>query len=157
MSILDMDTSNNPDKLNTTSSSRMILKPLQNILKAATQSKANVIISSLPPSPCYGNSSDKKYPKYNTWCKLSPCAHEQSYFKRVGRIRSIIQAHCKRASNQNITLLDVTSPFLLQPTRTSQDPIVDGHHFRKNNVHFNQPAALKLSKLCMESIMAQFH
>ena len=152
-----MNTSNDPVNLSATSSSRMILKPLQNILKAATQSKAKVIISSPPSSPCYGCCSDKKDPKYNVWCNLSPCVREKSYFDRVRRIKYVIRAHCKKASNQNIVLLDVTKPFLLPPTPTSHDPIVDRHHFRKNNIHFNRAAALKLSKLCLESIMAQFH
>ena len=152
-----MDTSINPDGLNATASSRGILKPLQNILKAAAQSKAKVIISSPPPSPCYGSTTDKKSPQFDVWCNLSPCVHEKSYFKMVGRIKSVILAHCKKANSQNIVLLDVTTPFLLQSTRTSHDPIVDRSHFRKNNIHFNQAAALKFSKLCLESIMTQFH
>ena len=98
MSILDMDTSNNPDKLNTTSSSRMILKPLQNILKAATQSKAKVIISSPPPSPCYGSGSGKKDPKSKVWCNLSPCEHEKLYYKKLRGFNAMIQAYCKTAS-----------------------------------------------------------
>ena len=157
MSIQGMDTSSNLDTLNTTSSSRMILKPLQNILKAATQSKAKVIIASPPPSPCYGMCSNKKDPKYNVWCTLSPCVHEQSYFKIAGRFKSVIQAHCKKANQHNIFLLDATSPFLLQSNRTSHDPIVDRRHFRKNNIHLDQVAALKLSKLCLEFILAHFH
>ena len=157
VSILDMDVSNNPISLNTTASSRVILKSLQNILKAATQSRAKVIVSSPPPSPCYGNSSDKKHPKYNKWCNLSPCEHEKLYYKKLRSLKAKIQAYCHTASNRNIVMLDVTTPFLLQPTRTSQDLIVDRHYFRKNNIHFNQSAALKLSKLCSEFIMAQFH
>ena len=157
MSTLDMDTSSNPDGLNTTASSRMTLKSLKNILKAATESRAKVIVSSPPPSPCYGNGSDKEHHKHNKWCNLSPCKHEKSYYRKLWIFRATIQAHCRKANNRNIVMLDVTTPFLLQPTRTSQNPIVDRHHFRKNNIHFNQPAALKLSKLCFESIMAQFH
>ena len=157
MSILDTDTSSNPDSHNTTSSNRMMLKSLKHILRAAFQSRAKVIVSSPPPSPCYGSFSNTKHPKFNVWCNLSPCVHEKSYYKNAGRIKSIIEAHCKKASNKNIVLVDVTTPFLRLPSRTCHDPIVDRNHFRKNNIHFNQPAALKLSKLCLESIMAQFH
>ena len=58
MSILDMGTSSNPDSHNTTSSNRMMLKSLKHILRAAFQSKAKVIVSSPPPSPCYGSFSN---------------------------------------------------------------------------------------------------
>ena len=71
--------------------------------------------------------------------------------------KSIVQAYCKKANRQNIVLLDVTTPFMLQSTRTSHDPIVNRHHFRKNNIHFNQAAALEFFKLCLESIMTLFH
>ena len=157
MSILGMDISSNPDGHNTTASRHMILKSLKNILKAATQSRATVIVSSPLPSPCYGNSSDKKHPNYNKWCNLSPCEHEKLYYQKLRSLKAKIQAYCHTASKRNIVMLDVTTPFLLQPTRTSHDPIVDRNHFRKNNVHFNKAAALKLSQLCLESIMAQFH
>ena len=156
-STLDMDTSNNPDQLNTSSTSRMVLKPLQNILKAATQSKARVIISSPPPSPCYGRCSDKQDPRYNVWCNLSPCEHEKLYYKKVWKFNTMIQRYCSKANNRNVFFLDATTPFLLQPSRTSHDRIVDRNHFRKNNIHFNNIASRKLSQSCLESIMAQFH
>ena len=156
MSILDMDTSSNPDGLNTTASSRVILKSLKNILKAAAQSKAKVIISSPPPSPCYGSCSDRKDPKYNVWCNLSPCKHETSYYKKVRNIKSEILGHSRHASNHNIFFLDVTTPFLHRPSRTCHDPIVDRSNFRKNDIHFTKTAARKLSQLCLEAIMAHF-
>ena len=79
------------------------------------------------------------------------------YFKKLWNIKATIKAHCNKATNRNISLLDVTEPFLLQTSRTSHDPIVDRSHFRKNDIHFYKAAALKLSQLCLESIMAQFH
>ena len=157
MSILNMDTSNSPDGLNTTSSSRTIIKSLKNILNAATHSKAKVIISSPPPSPCYGSCTDRKDPKFNAWCNISPCEHENSYYKKVRNVKSMLLAHTDKVSNQNVVLLDVTTPFLHHPTRTCHDSIVDRNSFRKNNIHFTKAAALKWSKLCLESIMAQFH
>ena len=67
----------------------------------------------------------------------------------------MLLAHTDKVSNQNVVLLDVTTPFLHHPTRTCHDSIVDRNSFRKNNIHFTIAAALKLSQLCLEAIMAQ--
>ena len=127
----DMARHGRPETLQT------IREMCQDMAKAASQKKLQLLIAAPIGSPCYQPS----------WCQEPHCEHEEKYKAARQQIISAIE-EASRSSVANTHCIEISARAKSKGKRWNASRIM----FKENNIHYNETGADRLTKQAFQQL-----